>query len=123
MFHLMDNGNYKVGVHIADVTHFVRSDTAIDEEAASRGNTVYLVDRRIDMLPKLLGENLCSLRSNVERFAFSVMWEMDPETLEVLDTRFTKSIILSRESFTYGEAQSRIDDPSKKDDITVGSEC
>merc|ERR1712137_843228 len=89
---VLESGNYEVGVHIADVTHFVRSNTAIDEEAAARGNTVYLVDKRIDMLPKLLGENLCSLRSNVERFAFSVLWEMTPETLEVVGTKFTKSI-------------------------------
>lgn len=115
---ILDNGNYEIGVHIADVTHFVRSNTPIDEEAAARGNTVYLVDKRIDMLPKLLGTNLCSLRSNVERFAFSVLWEMDPESLKILNTSFTKSIIRSRESFTYGEAQTRIEDESLNDDIT-----
>lgn len=61
------DGYYEVGVHIADVSHFVKPDTAIDKEAAHRCTTVYLVDRRTDMLPKLLTENLCSLVSNVDR--------------------------------------------------------
>ena len=59
---------------IADVSHFVHPDTPMDHEAAARGTTVYLVDKRIDMLPALLGTNLCSLRPHVERLAFSVIW-------------------------------------------------
>ena len=59
---------------IADVSHFVHPDTPMDSEAAARGTTVYLVDKRIDMLPALLGTNLCSLRPHVERLAFSVIW-------------------------------------------------
>lgn len=59
---------------IADVSHFVHPETAMDNEAAARGSTVYLVDKRIDMLPALLGTNLCSLRPHVERLAFSVIW-------------------------------------------------
>src|SRR5258708_4729774 len=59
---------------IADVSHFVHPETAMDSEAAARGTTVYLVDKRIDMLPSLLGTNLCSLRPDVERLAFSVIW-------------------------------------------------
>jgi RNB domain len=61
-------------IDIADVSHFVHSDTPMDNEAASRGTTVYLVDKRIDMLPALLGTNLCSLRPHVERLAFSAIW-------------------------------------------------
>jgi exosome complex exonuclease DIS3/RRP44 len=80
---MLPNGNIELGVHIADVTHFVRPDSAIDKEAAYRSTTVYLVDRRTDMLPGLLTENLCSLRSDVERLAFSVVWEMNPKTAEV----------------------------------------
>lgn len=80
---MLPNGNIQLGVHIADVTHFVRPDSAIDKEAAYRSTTVYLVDRRTDMLPGLLTENLCSLRSDVERLAFSVVWEMNPKTAEV----------------------------------------
>lgn len=106
---VLPSGLIQVGVHIADVTHFVQTGKAIDEEAAARGTTVYLVDRRIDMLPSLLGTNLCSLRSNVDRFAFSCIWEMDPETAEVVSTRFTKSVIRSRASFTYQQAQDRLD--------------
>ena len=73
---LLPNNNLEIGVHIADVTYFVRPGTAIDKEAAHRCTTVYLVDRRTDMLPKLLTENLCSLKSNVDRLAFSVIWEI-----------------------------------------------
>ena len=79
----LPNGNVEVGVHIADVSHFVRPDTAIDKEAAYRSTTVYLVDRRTDMLPGLLTENLCSLRGGIERLAFSVVWEMDPKNAKV----------------------------------------
>lgn len=62
------------GPDIADVSHFVHADTAMDKEASDRGTTVYLVDKRIDMLPALLGTNLCSLRPFVERLAFSAIW-------------------------------------------------
>lgn len=74
---MLPNGNIEVGVHIADVTHFVKPDTPIDQEAAERCTTVYLVNKRTDMLPKLLTESLCSLVSDVERLAFSVVWELD----------------------------------------------
>ncbi len=80
---MLPNGNIELGVHIADVSHFVRPDTPIDKEAAFRSTTVYLVDRRTDMLPGLLTENLCSLRGGIERLAFSVVWEMNPKTSEV----------------------------------------
>lgn len=74
----LENGNLEVGVHIADVTHFVRHDTEIDKEAASRGTSTYLVERRLDMLPGLLTTDICSLRGGVDRFAFSVIWEFTP---------------------------------------------
>eukprot|EP01134_Creolimax_fragrantissima_P000116 CFRG0116T1 len=114
---LLPNGNYELGVHIADVTHFVKPNTAMNTEAASRGTTVYLTDKRIDMLPELLGSNLCSLRSNVDRLAFSCLWEMTPEC-EVVDVMFTKSVIRSKASLTYEEAQARIDDPAQVDELT-----
>nr|GFD52116.1 exosome complex exonuclease RRP44 [Tanacetum cinerariifolium] len=63
----LPNGNYEVGVHIADVSHFVKPNNAMDKEASQRGTTVYLVDKRIDMLPMLLGTDLCSLKPYVER--------------------------------------------------------
>lgn len=115
----LPNGNYEVGVHIADVTYFVKPGTYIDKEAASRGTSVYLVDKRIDMLPALLGTNLCSLRSNVERLAFSCVWELN-ENAEIVNVDFCKSIIKSKFSFTYDEAQSRIDDERMQDDVTKG---
>lgn len=115
----LSNGNYEVGVHIADVTHFVKAGTALDQEGASRGTSVYLVDKRIDMLPMLLGTDLCSLKPYVERFAFSVLWEMD-EDANILNVEYTKSIISSREAFAYEEAQIRIDDETKQDDLTKG---
>ncbi|KAF9581039.1 exosome catalytic subunit dis3 [Lunasporangiospora selenospora] len=115
----LPNGNYQVGVHIADVTHFVKPGNAMDLEAASRGTTVYLVDKRIDMLPGLLGTNLCSLRSNVERLAFSCIWELN-DSAEIVSVRFAKSVIASKASLTYEEAQNRIDDDRMQDDLTKG---
>nr|XP_046257452.1 exosome complex exonuclease RRP44 [Scatophagus argus] len=114
----LDNGNLEVGVHIADVSHFIRPGNALDKEAANRGTTVYLCGKRIDMVPELLSSNLCSLRSNVDRLAFSCIWEMNQEA-EILKTRFTKSVINSGASLTYAEAQMRIDDTTKSDDITT----
>lgn len=116
---LLPNGNYEVGVHIADVTHFVKAGTPLDQEGASRGTSVYLVDKRIDMLPMLLGTDLCSLKPYVDRFAFSVLWEMD-ENANILKVDYTKSIIKSREAFAYEQAQLRIDDQSQQDDLTKG---
>ncbi|CAH9084603.1 unnamed protein product [Cuscuta europaea] len=71
----LPSGNFEVGVHIADVTNFVHPGTPLDDEASQRGTSVYLVERRIDMLPKPLTEDVCSLRADVERLAFSVIWE------------------------------------------------
>ena len=75
----------------------------MDAEAARRGTTVYMVDKRIDMLPSLLGTNLCSLHSNVDRLAFSVIWELDANTAEIVNVDFKKSVIRSRASFTYDQ--------------------
>ena len=113
----LPNGNIEAGVHIADVSHFVKPSTAMDDEATARGTTVYMVDKRIDMLPALLGTNLCSLMPYVERYAFSVIWQFDAD-FNIVDSRFTKSIIKSREAFPYGDAQSRIDDKAQKDELT-----
>ena len=115
----LPNGNYEIGVHIADVSHFVEPGNAMDAEATVRGTTVYLVDKRIDMLPTLLGTDLCSLKPHVERYAFSTIWEITRDA-EIVSTSFTKSVILSREAFSYEQAQMRIDDASQKDDLTQG---
>ena len=108
----------EVGVHIADVTHFVAHGSAIDVEASERANTTYLVERRLDMLPGLLTETLCSLKGGVDRFAFSVTWEVargegDPPgewTIRPAATKFFKSIIHSRAAMTYAKAQTYLDD-------------
>ncbi|XP_031495106.1 exosome complex exonuclease RRP44 homolog A [Nymphaea colorata] len=114
----LPNGNYEVGVHIADVTNFVFPGTPLDEEAAQRGTSVYLVERRIDMLPKPLTEDICSLRSDVERLAFSVIWEMTPEA-DIISSRYTKSVIKSCAALSYIEAQARMDDSRLMDPLTV----
>ncbi|KAG7440552.1 RNB-domain-containing protein [Guyanagaster necrorhizus] len=114
----LPNGNIEAGVHIADVSYFVHPDTPMDSEAASRGTTVYLVDKRIDMLPALLGTNLCSLRPHVERLAFSAIWELTPDA-DIVNVRFTKSVIASKAAFTYEEAQIRKDDPNLRDPLTA----
>ena len=113
------SGNFEVGVHIADVSYFIRPSTAIDKEAETRGTTVYLCDRRIDMVPDLLSSNLCSLRDDGDRLAFSCIWKMDANA-NILDTRFCKSIIRSKSSMTYAQAQMLIDDPTKNDTLTLG---
>lgn len=113
----LPNGNYEIGVHIADVSHFVKPNNPMDVEASIRGTTVYLVDKRIDMLPPLLGTDLCSLKPYVERYAFSAMWEMTNDA-EIVGSSFTKSVIRSRRAFSYEEAQQRIDDASNIDQLT-----
>ncbi|CAB9502478.1 complex exonuclease RRP44 homolog A [Seminavis robusta] len=106
----MDNGNFQVGVHIADVGHYVKAGTAMDLEAANRATSTYLVDRRLDMLPSLLSTDLCSLRANVDRFAFSVLWEVTPDA-QIVNVDFQKTLIHSIAALTYQEAQTMIDMP------------
>lgn len=86
------------------MSYFVKPDTAIDLEAANRCTTVYLVDRRTDMLPKLLTEKLCSLVQHVERLVFSNVWELDANG-NIISTTFGKGIIKSVNSMTYQQAQ------------------
>ena len=115
----LPNGNFEVGVHIADVSHFVKPNNAMDAEACIRGTTVYLVDKRIDMLPMLLGTNLCSLKPYVERYSFSTIWEITKDA-DIVSSSFSKSVIKSREAFSYEQAQLRIDDKSQEDELTQG---
>ena len=96
----------------------MRANSEIDKEAARRCTTVYMVDRRTDMLPGLLTENLCSLVSDVDRCAFSVIWEIDSVTFKPVKTEFNKSIIRSRWSGNYYKAQDMIDDEADKTELT-----
>jgi exosome complex exonuclease DIS3/RRP44 len=112
----LPNGNYQVGVHIADVTHYVKAGTAIDLEAANRSTSTYLVNKRLDMLPGLLTTDLCSLKGNVDRYAFSVLWEVTPDA-EIVNVDFKKSLIHSISALTYQQAQSFIDQPDDPYDV------
>lgn len=101
----------KVGVHIADVSHFVKAGSLIDKEAEIRTTSVYLVQRMIPMLPELLSSNLCSLKPGVDRLTFSVIWKMDLETAEILDQTVSKSVVHSCAKLAYQDAQTVIQDP------------
>ena len=102
------NGNYEVGVHIADVSHFVRPGSSIDKEAYSRGTSVYLVDRVIPMLPERLSNNLCSLVPRTDRLCFSAVFELD-ENAKIHSEWFGKTIIHSDFRFNYEEVQEIIE--------------
>ena len=104
----LPNGNYEVGVHIADVTHYVQPDTIIDREAQKRATSVYLVDRVVPMLPEHLSNGVCSLRPNEEKLAFSTIFEIDPKG-KIVDTRIARTVIKSDRRFTYEEAQEVIE--------------
>ncbi|OJU34311.1 MAG: ribonuclease R [Bacteroidales bacterium 45-6] len=104
----LPNGNYEVGVHIADVTHYVKEGSIIEEEAVNRATSVYLVDRTIPMLPERLSNGLCSLRPNEEKLCFSAIFEMDDHA-EVKNYRIGRTIINSDRRFTYEEAQDIIE--------------
>jgi len=103
----LGNGEYEVGIHIADVSHFVTEGSLLDIEAQRRATSVYLVDRVIPMLPSMLSENVCSLRPKEDRFAYSVLARLNDEG-KVLKYRFEKTVINSKRRFTYEEAQKII---------------
>ncbi len=107
----LDDGNFEIGVHIADVSYFVRPGTAIDREARSRATSVYLVDRTIPMLPHVLSNNLCSLNPNLDRLAVSAVFVMDKNG-EIKDRWFGETVIHSDKRFTYEEAQGVLNDGS-----------
>ena len=104
----MANGHWEVGVHIADVSHYVRPGSAIDHEALERGTSVYLVDRTIPMLPEKLCNNVCSLRPDEEKLTFSVVFEMDDDA-KIYDRWIGKTIIKSCRRYTYEEVQTMIE--------------
>ena len=104
----LENGNYEVGVHIADVTHYVRPGSVVDEEARSRGTSVYLVDRTVPMLPEKLCNKLCSLRPNEEKLTFSAVFEITPRG-RIVDQWFGKTVIYSDFRFAYEDAQAIIE--------------
>ena len=104
----LDNGNWEIGVHIADVSHYLKPDTKLDIEAFDRSTSVYLVDRTCPMLPEKLSNGLCSLRPQEEKLCFSAIFELDNDAKIVKET-FEKTVIFSDRRFTYEEAQERIE--------------
>ena len=116
---ILPNGNYELGVHIADVSHYVKSGSVVDKIAAKNCNTIYLVHKRTDMLPKVLTENLCSLVGKKERLAFSVLWEFDKDTLEIKNVKYGKSVIKSLAALEYGQAQNILNDPNDNSNMAI----
>lgn len=104
----LKNGNYEVGVHIADVTHYVKPDSLLDREAEKRATSVYLVDRVVPMLPEHLSNGICSLRPDEEKLTFSCVFEMTPAG-KVVDSKICRTVINSNRRFTYEEAQNIIE--------------
>lgn len=107
-FRSLQNGNYEIGVHIADVSHYIKPGSELDKEAFQRGTSVYLVDRVIPMLPERLSNELCSLRPNEDKLCFSAVFEMDDKA-HVLTQWFGRTIINSNKRYTYEEAQQLIE--------------
>ena len=107
-FKILENGNYEIGIHIADVSHYVKPGTVLDDEAYERATSVYLVDRVVPMLPEVLSNNACSLRPHEEKYTFSAVFEMD-ESANLKNQWFGRTVTYSDERFAYGEAQRIIE--------------
>ena len=123
-FQKLENGNYEVGVHIADVTWYVQPGTAVDKEAQARGTSVYLVDRTVPMLPEKLSNKLCSLRPGEEKLCFSAVFEITPQA-KVINPWFGRTEIISDYRFDYEGAQAIIDagDKAMEEVFGEGTEC
>lgn len=119
----LENGNFEVGIHIADPSFFVQPGSILDDEAVKRATSIYLVDRTIPMLPEVLSNDLCSLNPNEEKLTFSAVFEMDREG-NVLERWFGRTITISDRRFTYEEAQEILDTGSGDhvEDLQVMSE-
>lgn len=114
-FKILDTGNYQIGIHIADVTHYVHEFTALDDEAYQRGTSVYFVDRVVPMLPEQLSNQLCSLRPNEDKLCMSVILEMDQQA-KVIRHKICRTVICSNHRLTYRQAQDILDDTASTPD-------
>ncbi|MEZ4838169.1 ribonuclease R [Flavobacterium sp.] len=103
-FEKLDNGNYEIGIHIADVSHYLQEGTILDDEAYKRATSVYLVDRVVPMLPEVLSNDACSLNPHEDKFTFSAVFEVSPKA-EVVNQWFGRTVIYSDQRFAYEEAQ------------------
>ena len=108
-FQQLDNGNYEIGIHIADVSHYLIPGTILDDEAYQRATSVYLVDRVVPMLPEILSNNACSLRPNEEKYTFSAVFEIQPKTSKIVNEWFGRTVTYSDARFAYEEAQAVIE--------------
>jgi len=109
-FQKLANGNYEIGIHIADVSHYVRPNTLLEEEAYNRATSVYLVDRVVPMLPEVLSNNVCSLRPNEEKLTFSAIFEINNKA-KVVNEWFGRTVIYSDKRYAYEDAQEIIEHP------------
>ncbi len=107
-FTKLENGNYEIGIHIADVSHYLKTKTILDDEAYSRATSVYLVDRVVPMLPEILSNGVCSLRPNEEKLTFSAVFEMN-EKAQIINQWFGRTVTYSDQRFAYEEAQAIIE--------------
>ncbi len=107
-FTKLENGNYEIGIHIADVSHYVQPKTILDDEAYDRATSVYLVDRVVPMLPEMLSNGACSLRPNEEKLTFSAVFEIN-EKAQIIDQWFGRTVTYSDKRFAYEEAQAIIE--------------
>ena len=107
-FKILENGNYEIGIHIADVSHYVEPGTILDDEAYERGTSIYLVDRVVPMLPEVLSNNACSLRPHEEKYTFSAVFEINKKA-EVVKNWFGRTVTYSDARFAYEEAQHIIE--------------
>ena len=99
---------FRIGIHIADVSHYLQPGTVLDDEAFERATSVYLVDRVVPMLPEVLSNHACSLRPNEEKYTFSAIFDLDQQAV-IKDQWFGRTVILSDERFAYEEAQHLIE--------------
>ncbi len=111
-FKILKNGNYEIGIHIADVSHYVQENTILEDEAYLRATSVYLVDRVVPMLPEILSNNVCSLRPNEEKLTFSAIFEIDKKA-HIINEWFGRTVTYSDERFTYEDAQEIIENKSE----------
>ena len=116
-FQVLDNGLYEIGIHIADVSHYLQPNTVLDDEAYERATSVYLVDRVVPMLPEILSNNACSLRPHEEKYTFSAVFQINNKA-EIKNQWFGRTVTYSDARFAYEEAQSIIETKS----ITIPKE-
>ena len=115
-FTKLENGNYEIGIHIADVSHYLQPKTILDDEAYDRATSVYLVDRVVPMLPEMLSNGVCSLRPNEEKLTFSAVFEINDKA-QIVGEWFGRTVTYSDQRFAYEEAQSIIENVKLSDDI------